>query len=87
MRATVNFGSPYKRGVKKLGRSISLDSIDIPGLTLRYIKSSWRQYELCGMFGPVPSSVSVSVHYSFSVLLKTLRDRFLPQFRVEWPTE
>lgn len=85
-RCTVTFGSPYRRSVKTRGRPMLLETVDILGLTLRYLKSSGRQYELCGMFGIVPSTVYVLVDYGMEVLLKTLRDKSIPQFKVAWPT-
>lgn len=85
-RGTVNYGSPYRHGVKTRGRIPSIESIDILGLTLRYLKSSGRMYELCGTFGLVPTSVSVWVDYGLTVLRMTLRDKTVPEFMVAWPT-
>lgn len=80
-KATANLGIPYRRGEKKQGHLLSIDSIDILGLTLHYLNSFGRQFELYGIFGLVPSSVLVWVEYGSSVLLKTLRERPVLQLR------
>lgn len=85
VRSTVNFGSPFRKGPKKRGRNPHVTSLDILGLVLKYVKSTGRQYEMCGMFGFVPSTVSVWIDYGLTVLLKVLRDKSVPEFRVKWP--
>lgn len=86
VRNAVNFGSPYRYGPKVRGRKPLLESVDILGLVLKYLKSTARQHELCGMFGLVPSTVSVWIDYGLTVLLRVLRDKTVPEFRVAWPT-
>lgn len=86
VRKTVNFYSPYRRGPKVRGRRPMLDTTDILGLKLRYLKSCGKQYYLCGMFGLVETIVSVWKDYGFNLLLNTLRNKGVPQFCVSWPS-
>lgn len=53
---------------------------------MRYLKSPGRQYELCGMRGITLSSVNIWVYYGLSVMLKTPREKSVPEFRDAWPT-
>lgn len=86
VRNTVNYGSPYRRGKKTRGRKPTVRTVDVLGLVLRYLKTSGRQYDLCGMFGLVPSSVSCWIDYGLAVLLKALRKKNVESFRVKWST-
>lgn len=86
-RPSVNFGSPYRRGIKRRGRNCTVTSIDILGLVLCYLKSSCRQMALSPMFGLVLSSVQVWIDYGMEVLDKVLRDKSNIAARVSWPTE
>lgn len=87
IRPTVNYGSPYRRGPKLSGRKCGLDSVDILGLVLCYLKSSARQMSLCPMFGLVPSSLQIWVDYGMEVLSKVFKDKHNGHFNVEWPDE
>lgn len=57
------------------------------GLVLKYLKSTAAiQYELCGMFGMVPTTVSIWIDNGLTGLLKALWDKSFIQARVAWPS-
>lgn len=85
-RQRVNYGSPYRKGPKMRGRPPALESIDILGLVLCYLKSSCNQNQLCRPFGIAQTSVGVWIEYGMQVLHRIVSHTANTQFRVEWPT-
>lgn len=49
--AEVNFGRPYGNGANGRGCKLSIESVDVLGLTLTKLKSRARQLHLCPMLG------------------------------------
>lgn len=64
-----------------------MDSLDVLGLTLWYLKSSGRQYQLAPIFGIVQTSLSVWIDFGLEVLLRMIIQKAHPDMRLEWPTE
>lgn len=60
---------------KETGRNPNATSLDNLGLLLKYVNSTGRQYEICSMFGFVPSIVSVWMDYGQTVLLEMSRTK------------
>ena len=58
-RVEVNFGGPFRKGPKNRGRNAILNSVDILGLALHYLKSTGFMYDCCPIFGMCQKSVSV----------------------------
>lgn len=83
MHAKVTVRSLYRKALKASISPPFLQSSDILALMLRFRKSLRRQYDFCSMFGLVPTSLSVWVDYSGKLVSKTLREKSVPQFRVE----
>jgi len=85
-RAEVNFGSPYRKGPKRRGRNEQMETIDLLGIALWYLKSRDPIYKMCTTFGLVPSSMSAWLDYSMEVLFKVVTDSSLTDFEIKWPT-
>lgn len=85
-RLKLNFGSPYRCGPKTRGRRTLLESIDILGLSLWFLKSRDPLYKLCPLFGVVTSSATVWLDYALAVLLRVVRKKRNTDFEIRWPT-
>ena len=86
-RPHVNYGSPYRTSQSNIGRRPTLDSIEIGGLALWYLKSKCFIYELCPILGIVPSSACVWLDYAMEVLYRTVKDPLDTDFEIRWPSE
>ena len=58
-RSNVNHGSPYRKSKYSTGHRSDIESIDILGLNILYLKSQYVKYKMCPIFGLVPSSISM----------------------------
>ena len=86
-RARLNFGSPYRTGPETRGRNPQLQSVDLLGLSLWYLKTKGSVYTLCPIFGIVPSSFLVWLEYSLEVLLRVVKKTSRTEFEIRWPNE
>ena len=86
IRHSVNYGGPYRFSSTLRGRKPYLDSIDILGLVLRYLKSRDSIYRLCPIFGIVPGTISVWLDYAMEVLFRVMQRTELPDIEIHWPT-
>ena len=86
VRARFNYGSPYRKGPKTRGRVPQVDSMDLLGPALWYLKSRCTMYSLCPVFGLVPTTVSVWLDYALEVLLRVVNKRKHRDFEIRWPT-
>ena len=85
-RPFLSFGSPYRKAHKTPGRPPLLDTVDILGMALWYIKDRGCMYRLCVVFGIVPSSVSVWLDFALELLLRVVQKQTNTDFEVRWPT-
>ena len=85
-RNQTNHGSPFRRFVKRRGRKPQLQSIDLIGIVLWYLKSKDCIYRMCPIFGVVPSTMSVWLNYAMEVMLKVVQDESMTAFSIKWPT-
>lgn len=86
-RKHVNHGGAYRVCVSNRGQKAQLESVDLLGLALWYLKSRCAAYRLCNIFGVVPSTVSVWLDYALEVLYRVVRKPANLEFAVTWPTE
>ncbi len=86
-RLQLNYGSPYRAGPKTKGRQPTMESIDLLGIALWYLKSGSAQYRTCFIFGLVPTSLSVWLDYALEVLFRVVRCKKRAEFEVRWPKE
>eukprot|EP00171_Calliarthron_tuberculosum_P001424 IDg1424t1 len=84
-RPRVNKGGPYRRTESPRGRRPQLESIDLLGLALFYLKSCDSVYRACPIFGIVPSSVYVWLDYSLQVLERVVKRSDEVDFAIVWP--
>lgn len=84
--SVMNYGSPFRRLPKRMGRAPQLHSVDLIGLALWYLKGKEFMYRLCPIFGVVPSTISSWLSYSLDVLLDVVRDKTNREFCIEWPS-
>ena len=84
-RIQLNYGSPYRKSEKYNGAKHQLESINVIGLCLWYLKSGDPMYKLCPIFGIVPSTVRAWLEYGLEVLLSVVRDQKNTQFAIAWP--
>lgn len=85
VRPTVNYGSPYRTSESPREGKPIIETIDLLGLLLLYLKSSDRQYKLAHIFGLVPSSLSVWIDYALEIMVKIIELNWNSDLRVEWP--
>ena len=86
-RERLNFGSPYRTGPKTRRRNPQLQSVDLLGLSLWYLKTKGSVYTLCPIFSIVPASLSVWLDYSLEVLLRVVKKTSRTEFEIRWPDE
>ena len=86
-RERLNFGSTYRTGPKPRGRNPQLQSVDLLGLSLWYLKTKGSVYKLCPIFDIVPSSFSVWLDYSLEVLLRVVKKTSRTEFEIRWQDE
>ena len=84
-RARFNYGSPYRKGPKERGREPQVDSMDLVGLALWYLKTRGTMYSLCPVFGLVPTTISVWLDYALEVLLRVVNKKRHKDFGIRWP--
>ena len=85
-RKYVNYGGPYRKTNSKRGQVSTLQSIDLVGRALWYLKSRDPIHKLCPIFGIIPSSIYVWLEYALEVLLKVVTNSSLPEYEIRWPT-
>lgn len=85
-RPQVNNGSPYRKSNSTRGRKSLLQSVDILGLALWYLKSSDRQYKQSIIFGLVPTSISVWIDYGLEVLMRIVKNKRHDALSIKWPS-
>ena len=85
-RNRVNYGSPFRTARKVRGRTAKLDSTDLLGLVLWFLKGKECMYRLCPIFGVVPSTLSTWLNYSLEVLLRVVHNESNTQFAIKWPS-
>ena len=81
----MNHGSPYRTGYSPKGRKPQLESVDLLGLALYYLKSKDSVYKLCLIFGIVPTSAYVWLDFSLEVLSRTVTLPHMTDFAIVWP--
>lgn len=86
-RMNVNFGGPFKVAGSTRGRKPLLQSIDLLGLALWYLKSRCVTYKLIPIFGVVSSTLHVWLDYSLEVLTRVVRSPANRDFEVKWQSE
>lgn len=69
VRQRLNFGSPYRHGPKTRGRRPQLETMDILGLSLWYLKKCDLICVTCPLFGIIPSTVEVWPDYSLEIFV------------------
>ena len=85
-RKHVNFGGPYCKTVKQNERRPQLESHNLLGLALWYLKCKDRLYKLSFIFGIVPSSIPVWLDYALEFLLRVVSNNAFTECRLEWPS-
>ena len=85
-KATVNYGSPFRKGPKIFGRRSLFPTVDLLGMALWFMKTKSAMYQLCPVFGMTPTNLSVWLEFSLEVLIKVVTGNGHPAFRMKWPT-
>ena len=67
---SLNFGIPFSNSTRTAGRKPQLDSIDLLGIVLWYLKRKENMYDMCLIFGIASSTLSVWLVYAIKVLQK-----------------
>lgn len=85
-RKNVNNGSLYWNTNRSRPYRTQLNSVDLRGLALFYLKSKDFAYRLCPIFGVVHSILSIWLNYSLKVLYKILSNEDNLDCRIKWPS-
>ena len=68
------------------GRSLTISTVYLLGLSLCCIKTSGRQYSLCPIFALVLTSINIWQDYSLEVLYRVCKGNGHEVLRVKWPS-
>lgn len=79
----VNFGNPFRQGAKKRGRNPLLETVDLIGLDLWYLKKKGTMLSLCPIFGIIGSSIGVFLYFILEVLVKV--SNIEKDIEIKWP--
>lgn len=83
-RENFNFGSPFRNGPKTKGRRALLETLDILGMVLWYLKTKGTMFSLCPIFGITGSTIGVWLYYSSEVLIRVVKRE--KDFEIRWTT-
>ena len=86
-RERLNFGSLYRTGPKTRRRNPQLQSVELLGISLWYLKTKGSGYTLCPIFGIIPASLSVWLDYSLEVSLRVVKKTSKTEFEIRWLDE
>ena len=73
-RSNVNYGRPYRKGLKVKGRKPFPNTRDIVGLVLAYRKTHGYMCTLCPYFRMCASSLSSWIDYGMELMYNTVTD-------------
>ena len=85
-RPIVNYGSPYRAGVKIRGPKPMVEAVYLLGLVLFYLISSDRLRTLSAWFGYVPCCTSLWVQHGIDVLDRICKHRMIEPMQISWPS-
>lgn len=68
----MNYGSPFCKQSKVQEKRPALDSIDLVGIVLWFLKSKDFAYRMCPVFGIVPVTLIVWLKYALYVIFKAV---------------
>ena len=70
-----NFGSPFRTEPKTYGKTPILESVDLVGMVLWYLKSKEYMYRMCPIFRVVPATMSVWLNYALHLMHKVVQEK------------
>ena len=82
----LNFGSPFRIGRSTRGCKATLESFNLLGLALHYLKGKDVMYKICLIFGLIPSSLYVMLDHAPEVLLTPVTKTENKNYELRWPT-
>lgn len=85
-REQVNYGSPFRNGVKTRGRKATVHSKDLLAIALHYLCTTKSLQQLRPFFGMTQSSLAEWLDYSIRVLYQVVTSKHNKEFEIRWPT-
>lgn len=85
-RACLNYASPFRKTTVKRDRKPILDSFDLVGMVLWFVKGKDYNYRVCRIFCVVQSILSVWFNYSLKFFYDLVRNTSNPYFYIKGPS-